>query len=254
MAEQEKTTAVAVRDAELDRFARLGQWLAAAENTPQQGPACALRLFMANELGLPLRAAAELSIIKGRLVCSAQLLRAFAREAGYDVVRVEEDDQHCIAAVVVRETGEELGRSEFTMEDAEQAELIRDGSGWTKYPKRMLWARASSWALRDYVPEVTLGLVETGEAEEIRGVVVAEEDVPAPEEPPSPASPEPTAPPAEADTQAAAEATPEELGELEHEGEQPEPEACRTCGATEPAQCQWPDIADTKDRAEGCIK
>ncbi|HKE79032.1 MAG TPA: hypothetical protein VKB54_06975 [Solirubrobacteraceae bacterium] len=173
--QQQKSQALipARDDADIQRIARLGQWLAASEQrdpTPaEQGAAAALRLWLAQELGLPLRAASELSMVKGRLVVSVQLLRALARQAGYRVERVELDDEHCTAAVIRADNGAELGRATFTIDDARRANLIKDRGAWETYPQRMLWARAAGWAIKDTIPEVALGLVLHEEADEIRG-------------------------------------------------------------------------------------
>src|SRR5262245_32555627 len=81
------------RFTELDRFARLGQWLALSESgdvsAKAKGATAALRLYYASELGLTPMAAAELTVIKGRLYVGAQLLRALAVRAGYQIVRVD---------------------------------------------------------------------------------------------------------------------------------------------------------------------
>lgn len=149
-------------DPELARMARLGLWLAASEkpdpDAKDKGAAAALRLMLARELGLPLRAASELAIIRGRLVISSQLLRALAHREGYRVVRVAGDAESCTAAVLDRD-GQELGRATYTREQARAAGLVKQGGAWTMYPERMLWARAAAWAIRDTIPEVALGLV-----------------------------------------------------------------------------------------------
>ncbi len=44
------------------------------------------------------------------------------------------------------------GTMEFTMDDAKRAQLIKAGSGWTKYPKAMLFARAISQGIRCFAP------------------------------------------------------------------------------------------------------
>jgi hypothetical protein len=179
----------------------LGWWLAlseSGEDTPKaRGGAAALRLYYVSQLGLPLWAAAELSIIGGKLVVSAKLLRAVALQRGYQVTPIEATDQRCTAVLIERRTGEELGRYTFTLEDAHRAGLIRARSAWTTHPKRMLWARASKFVLDDYAPGVSLGFQTTdeladqrsweaepigvdldptyGDAEELRG---SDEDIP----------------------------------------------------------------------------
>jgi len=169
----EPTTAIERRDPELDRIARLGTWLAAAESGKDdertRGMAAALRMHYAEALALPPLAALELDVIKGRIVPSAQLLRALADAQGLRIVRVESSDTSCTAAIVEKASGKVLGEATFTIEQARQAGLVRPGSGWTNYPARMLWARASSWAIRDHAPRVALGMTLPDEVEEATG-------------------------------------------------------------------------------------
>lgn len=158
---------------DMDQIARAGAWLAFAESgekTAQAlGAAAALRHYYADALGLPPFAAGELSMIGGRLVVSAKLLRALAQRAGYDVRREDSTDEACTAVVWEVASGREVGRATFTMEDARRAGLIRDRSAWKTHPARMLWARASKYALDDYLPGVTLGLLTADEAAEAYG-------------------------------------------------------------------------------------
>src|SRR5262245_15130839 len=94
----------AVRTPELERFRQLGQWLALSESGGDSANArsasAALRLFYAQELALPPLAAAELSVIRGKLVVSARLLRALAGRHGYRVVKVKSTPEGCMAAPV----------------------------------------------------------------------------------------------------------------------------------------------------------
>jgi len=151
----------------------LGWWLSLAESgveTAQaRGGRAALRLYYVTQLGLPLWASSHLSVINGRLVVSSELLRAIAARAGYDVVPEAWDEQSCTAYVVRRADGETIGRYTFTLADAERAELIRPRSAWVTHPKRMLWARAAAFALRDAIPEVVLGFQTSDEQAEIYG-------------------------------------------------------------------------------------
>lgn len=197
---------------ELDELARVGQWLAAAEardpDTNQKGAAAALRMYLARELGLPPLAGLELSVVKGRVVVSARLYQALAYRAGYKVVELADQEPGTSTAVLIeRATGEEIGRRTFTMAMAKQGGLIRAGGSWETYPERMLWARASANVVKDYAPGVALGLMLDDEAAEVLG------------EP----APEPPDDPHEFVEEAEFEdVTAEELGELAHEGEQPD--------------------------------
>jgi hypothetical protein len=156
---------------ELDRFARLGTWLAALESgkddANSKGAAAALRFYYADELELPATAVAEITVIKGKLFIGAQLLRALAERAGYKVARSELTDETCTAILVSKDSGEELGRTTFTIEQAKAAGLIRAGSAWTTHPARMLWARASTYVIRDFAPAVSLGMYSDDEIAEV---------------------------------------------------------------------------------------
>lgn len=168
---------VAVREVastELDRVARLGMWLAAAESNSTdpkaRGMAAALRIEYAMSLGLPAHAAQEIFLVKGNLTLSAKLCRALAHSHGLRVVRVSETADKCVAAVI-DSTGAELGRTEYTLAMAKKAGL--SGSNWTNNPDRMLWARASKRALDDHAPWVTVGVVSAEEVEDVTGEPLA---------------------------------------------------------------------------------
>ena len=148
------------RDTDLDRIARLGMWLAAAEsnsNDPKaKGMAAALRIGYAESLGLPAHAAGEIHIIKGNLTLSAKMCRALAHKHGLRVIRKKATEDSCTAAVVDAD-GTELGDATYTLAQAKREG--RSGDNWSKYPDRMMWARASKRALDDFAPWVTLGVV-----------------------------------------------------------------------------------------------
>jgi len=159
------------RDLSLDDLRTLGWWLSLSESGAQdekaRGAAGALRLYYVQQLGLPLWSVRELSLISGKLVVSSRLLRALANRAGLVIERVDASDESCTAVLIRAGTGEQLGSSTFTIEEAKRAGLIRAGSAWTTYPARMLWARASAHVLTDYAPEIVLGMQTEDEAREV---------------------------------------------------------------------------------------
>lgn len=159
--------AVKSNDDMLNRAARLGMWLAAAESGSKDpkalGMAAALRVAYADSLGLPAHAASEVYVIKGNLTLSSKLLRALAHQHGIVVQRVEETPESCTAAVVTT-AGKELGRTTFTLEQAKRMGL--SGTNWQNNPDRMLWARASKRALDDFAPWVTVGVLIEEEVED----------------------------------------------------------------------------------------
>jgi hypothetical protein len=167
------TSSLAIRDPELGRIATLGKWLALSEaakdDQQTKGASAALRLYYAEKLDLPPLATAELSVIRGRLVVGAKLLRALAARHGYRVVKLESTDTSCTAALVELHSGLELGRATFTIDDAKRAGLVRERSAWVTHPARMLWARASKFVIDDNAPEVSLGIVTEDEMAEIQG-------------------------------------------------------------------------------------
>lgn len=170
----------------LQELRTLGWWLALAESGQDtreaQGAAAALRFYFVRELGLPPLAAAEVSVIKGRLFVQSKLLRALAARAGYRVVRTPDSNDDTCTAVVIDERGVEVGRSTFTLADAKRAGLVRDRSAWVTHPARMLWARAAKFAIDDYAPEVSLGLATDDEQAEILDEPFIDEvDDPSPE-------------------------------------------------------------------------
>jgi hypothetical protein len=158
----------------MDELARAGQWLAYAEADDKsqtgRGATAALRLYLVRELDLSPLAAAEVSVIRGRLVLGSKLLRALAAREGFRVVRdATSDATQCTAILVRMSTGEEVGRSTFTIDQAKKAGLVKPNSAWDSYPERMLWHRAAKFVLDDYAPQVTLGIWSDDEATEITG-------------------------------------------------------------------------------------
>jgi hypothetical protein len=84
------------------------------------------------------------------------------------VIREKSNSELCTA--VLMRSGAEIGRTTYSMSEARNAGLVRDGSAWKTHPARMLWARASKYVLDDYAPEVTLGIWTEEEGDEIAGV------------------------------------------------------------------------------------
>lgn len=168
---------IAKGGAELDRVARLGMWLAAAESNSKEpnalGMASALRIAYAESLGLPAHAASEIHLIKGNLSLSAKLCRALAHNHGLRVVKADETADS-VTAAVVNHDGQELGRTTYTLAMAKKAGL--SGDNWTKRPDRMLWARASKQVLDDFAPWVTVGVLSLEQVEEYTGEPVPVDD------------------------------------------------------------------------------
>lgn len=162
---------------QLDGFARLGMWMAAAESGSKDpkamGMAAAARIAYCDYLGLPPHAASEIHLINGNFTLSSKMLRALAHKHGLRVEKVDETPVSVTAAVIDKD-GKELGRREFTMEMAKRRGL--SGKNWTTMPERMLWARASKIVLDDCAPWVTVGVLLDDEAEQLDAAVPFDSD------------------------------------------------------------------------------
>jgi len=160
----------------LERFRRLGWWLAQSEgtSTPQAGAAAALRYFYADALGFPPTAAGEIAVIDGRLRLGSKLLRAIAEQQGYRVrLDPASNDEQAIAVLFWGDR--EVGRSSFTMAEASRAGLA-SRTNWRNYPGRMLWARAAQRVLDDYAPGIVLG-IDTGGPDDVEAVQFRDADL-----------------------------------------------------------------------------
>lgn len=138
-------------------FAKAGYWQDA------QDPAKAMvKILGGREIGVgPMAAMREINIIKGKIELSASLMARLVKESDkYDYRVIEHDEEKCVIKFYqVGHKGEleEIGKSEFSMEDAKEAGLVRENSPWEKYPKNMLFARALSNGVKWHCPDVTGG-------------------------------------------------------------------------------------------------
>ena len=170
------------RSTDLDRVARLGLWLAAVESgstdPKAKGMGAALRIAYAESLGLPAHAASEVHIINGNLATSAQLKRAQAFTQGYQVVPIENTNEVCTVEIIDRKTNKPLASTKpvtFTIEDAKRMGLLeKKGKAWHNNPADMLFARASSKAIRMYIPHVALGVLTIEEVGDFEDAEIVE--------------------------------------------------------------------------------
>lgn len=141
------------------------------------------KILLGRSLGLePTQALMGIYMVRGRPMVSATTLAAFALKAGYEYKVLEHDDTKCVIEFRRKPTGlfgprdgDRLGVSEFTIEDAKRAGLVKPDSGWVSYPKAMLFARAMSQGVRWFAPDATLGvpIYVEGEIEEPRQTLTA---------------------------------------------------------------------------------
>ncbi len=106
-----------------------------------------------------------LKIIEGNVVLSARIMDALIRRAKHSMKIVESTATKCVIYGKRRDTGDDH-TAEFTIEEAKLAGLVREKSGWAKYPKDMCYARALTRLARELFPDVIgIGYIE-GEIEE----------------------------------------------------------------------------------------
>jgi hypothetical protein len=145
--------------------------LPAEVNTPQK----ALVIMTAGrELGVPATyALRNIHVVKGKPVCSAELLLALVRRSyGPSAIRVAKTT-NTACTVQYREQGwDGVSEYTFTIDDAKQAGVTNNPT-WRNYPAAMLRARCISAVVRFAFPECIAGLYTP---EEMGAEVVVTDD------------------------------------------------------------------------------
>ncbi len=151
----EKTTALVSRQMSdtltvADHLARSGFF-----SDARQVSQAVAKVLAGQELGLgPVASMTGIFIIKGRVSLSANILAALVRRHPVYNYRVKTHTaDEC--TLIFYESGEEIGISSFSMDDARAAQLR--GDNWQKYPRNMLFARAVSNGVKWFCPDVMAG-------------------------------------------------------------------------------------------------
>lgn len=118
-----------------------------------------VKILYGRELGFsPVVSMMGIHVIEGKPSLSSNLLGTLVKRSGkYDYRVTESTDKACRLEFFVCGAGkrESLGFAAFTIEDAQRANLVKPNSGWAKYPKAMLFARALSAGVRLHCPDVS---------------------------------------------------------------------------------------------------
>jgi hypothetical protein len=128
-----------------------------------------MQIMMGQELGFgPMASLTAIQMVKGRPCISAGAMAALIKRSGkYTYITRKRDlegaeieffEQDPKSGCMVSQ-----GTAEFTADDASRTGNIKPDSGWTKYPKAMLWARALSDGFRRFCGDLTMGPVYTPE-------------------------------------------------------------------------------------------
>jgi hypothetical protein len=119
-----------------------------------EAAACA-KIIIGRGLGLSdYDAMTGLHIIKGKAVLAANLMAASIKRAGKYDYRATCSDTECSIVFFGRTMDnkwEEIGTTEFTLDDARRAQL--GGDNWRKWPKAMLFARCISSGYKQHCPD-----------------------------------------------------------------------------------------------------
>ncbi len=116
------------------------------------------------ELGIPvMQSFSHIHIIKGKPTLSAELMMTLIyREhprAEINFILLTND----CCKIKAKRPGGSFVEFEFSIDDAKRAGLVKDGSGWTKYPRAMLRSRAVSEMARTLFPDALAGCSYTPE-------------------------------------------------------------------------------------------
>jgi hypothetical protein len=119
-------------------------------------------MLAARELGIAPMSALNggLNIINGKVEISARMMSGLIRKSGHTIQVKECTDTHCVLVGRRKDTNE-VQESSFSVAEAQRAGLIKQGGGWTKFPKDMCFARALSRLSRQLFSDVIgMGYVE----------------------------------------------------------------------------------------------
>lgn len=135
-------------------------------------------MLSARELGIPAMSALNggLNIIQGKVEISARMMNALIRKAGHQITVKESTNSSCTLVGKRCDTGETLTAS-FSVAEAQLAGLVKQGGGWTKWPKDMCFARALSRLARQLFSDVIgIGYVE-GEIRAAEAEIIIPEEI-----------------------------------------------------------------------------
>jgi hypothetical protein len=123
----------------------------------------AFRILYGRELGMSVfQSIMGIDIIQNRPGLKAGTVASLIQRSGRYEYRVGEWD-HLKCVIEFFDNGMVLGSSTFTIDDAKRAQVYKEGSNWSKYPKAMLFARAITQGARAYCPSIFFGPIYSSE-------------------------------------------------------------------------------------------
>lgn len=155
--------AIVLRKPDLDDLAQLGDMLISSGffRDSNKVAQAAVKVLAGRELGLgPVESMRAFHIVEGKVEMSADLLaqRVKAHDKyDYRVASLTNDECSIQFYEFVDGERETLGVSTFSMENAHNAGIVKNGGAWQKYPRNMLFARALSNGVGWFCPDVAGG-------------------------------------------------------------------------------------------------
>jgi hypothetical protein len=121
-----------------------------------------LALMFGNELGVtPAQSLQNVMVVNGRPALWGDLVMGLVENSNLQEWWKDEYIPGTEGGMVrfsTKRQGREPVVRTFSMQDAATAKLDKKAGPWQEYPKRMLFHRARSWALRDAYPDVLKGV------------------------------------------------------------------------------------------------
>lgn len=120
-----------------------------------------VKILTGREMGIgPMASMSGIYVIQGKPSLSANLMASTIKRSGKYDYRIREHTNE-ICRIEFFQSGESLGESTFTIEDAKQAESLsgKNAHSWKKFPRNMLFARAMSNGARFFTPDIFGGPV-----------------------------------------------------------------------------------------------
>jgi len=123
----------------------------------------AIKIMAGQEIGVgPFASMRGIVVNHGKLELSAGLVGSLIKQSGvYDYRIVTHTNEQCI--LTFYEQGNDVGKSGFTIEDAQKAGLTTgtNAHSWSHYPRNMLFSRALTNGARWYCPDIFSGSIYT---------------------------------------------------------------------------------------------
>ena len=132
------------------------------------------------EVGLsPMASVQNIAVINGKPGLYGPAMLAVVEASGKleDFAEwIDGEGDKMVAYCRVKRFGRPERITSFSWDDAKKANLTGKRGPWTEYPRRMMQARARSFALRDTFPDVLAGLGQ-GSVEELQDIPAEPRDV-----------------------------------------------------------------------------